>query len=160
MNKLIQLSTLFFVVLFSMPSNAAVLYVQVLIDGKNYTQTVELRESDSIWSLKQLMAAKTSIPIDKQRIITGGVREAKNNEKISSIPEDHRSRLKLVKIPDAPQVVDNLLEARNNFNAYLRSGDHDMARASAQSILGSRRYTTPEKDEARSWLAKLPQEIH
>lgn len=160
MTKLIQLSILLFVVLFSVPSNAIEVNVRTL-DGKHHR--VQLDDSASIWSLKEQMVAKTGIPIDKQRIIAAG-REAKNNEKIASIPEDHRSPFHLVKIaeapqvsaPQIPQVSDDLREARNSFNAHLRSGDHDMARMTAQSIIDSRRYTTPQKDEARSWLAKIP----
>lgn len=155
MTKLIQLSTLLFVVLFAIPSNAVQHMVQSMVDGKISNHIVDLDASASIWSLKELMAAKTGIPIDKQRIIAGG-REAKNNEKLLSIPDDHRSPFKLVKIAEAPQIVDNLREARNSFNAHLRARDHDMARMTAQSIIDSRRYTTPEKDEARSWLEKLP----
>jgi len=155
MTKLIQLSTLLVVILFAMPSKAAVHTVHTL-DGTYHI--VKLDSSASIWSLKEQMAAKTGIPIEKQRLIAGG-REVMNNEKISSIPEDSRSPFHLMEIldaPSAPQAVDNLREARNNFNTHLRNGDHDMARMTAQSILDSRRYTSPEKDEARSWLAKLP----
>ena len=155
MTKLIQLSMLLFTVLFSMPSNA--MQVQVMtLDQKMHVITLD--DSASIWSLKEKLFAKTRIPIDKQKLIAGN-REATNNEKISAIPVDNRSPLRLIKMNDAPiapQVVDKLGEARNNFNAHLKNRDYDMARMTAQSIIDSRRYTTPEKDEARTWLGKLP----
>lgn len=145
--KLISLSMLLFVVFSSMPSNAIDIAVTPFSDRKKQ-YTIKLDDSATIWSLKEWLFAETGIPIYKQRIIAAG-RQAKNNEKISDIPETNRS-------PFYVLIIDNLLEARNNFNTHLENGDHEMALAIIHSIVVSDNYTEEEKDEAQSWLGKMP----
>jgi hypothetical protein len=155
MTKLIQLSTLLFVVLFAIPSNAVInVTVKTGINSSKLTvHRVDLDDSATVMNLKEKLTVLTNIPIDKQAIISGG-KNLDNSEKNSSIPIINRGKLHLAL--NAPQIVDNLRDARNSFNTHLRAGDHDMARMTANSIIDSRRYTTPEKDEARSWLGRLP----
>ena len=112
--------------------------------------------SDSILDLKRKLLHITGLPIEEQRIFLRGSKLA-NDHRIGSLSKSYNLKFFLVKKPIiSDAVADQLAEAEASFNNHLINGDHVLARMTAQSIIDSRRYTTVQKDRARSWLARIP----